>query len=61
VVATPVEGSAPLQVSFTVVNTAPGTLLQVSYDFEATHKNLVTATTLTPVTQVYSQAGMALS
>jgi len=58
VVATPVEGSAPLLVNFTVVNTAPGTLLQVVYDFEGTRKNLVTATTLAPVAHVYNNGGV---
>ena len=46
VVATPSEGSAPLLVNFTVQIHAPGTLQQVTYDFEGTHQNLVTTTTL---------------
>jgi hypothetical protein len=57
VVATPVEGSAPIQVRLTVVSNAPGTFHQVIYDFEGTHKNTVAATTLAPVDHIYTLAG----
>ncbi|MCX6937066.1 MAG: hypothetical protein NTU80_04095 [Verrucomicrobia bacterium] len=55
--ATPVEGTSPLSVSFTVVNNAPGALLEVTYDFEGTHKNLVTTTTLAPLNYIYNTPG----
>jgi hypothetical protein len=55
--ATPVAGVAPLQVTFQVQATVPGTLQQVIYDFDGDGGTDQTATDLQPVTHTYSTAG----
>ena len=55
--ATPVGGFAPLQVTFQVQSSAPGTLQQVLYDFTGDNTTFQTATDLQPITHTYSTSG----
>jgi len=56
--ATPSTGDAPLSVTFNTTATVPGTIQLVTYDFEGNHGNPVTATSITPMTHVYAEAGV---
>lgn len=56
--ATPVTGAAPLSVTFNTIAVVPGTIQLVTYDFEGNHRNLVTATSITPMIHVYGEAGV---
>jgi hypothetical protein len=55
--ASPVGGFAPLQVTFTPVANVPGTLQQVLYDFTGDNATFQTANNLNPVTHTYATAG----
>jgi hypothetical protein len=55
--ATPIEGNAPLHVSFSIQINAPGVLQKVVYDFEGTRQNFQIMTAPSSIAHVYSEAG----
>ena len=56
--AIPSTGDAPLSATFNTVATVPGTIQLVTYDFEGTGKNLVTATSITSMVHIYGESGI---
>ncbi len=57
--ATPIAGFAPLNVSFQVSASVPGTIQQVLYDFNGDGVSDQTATDLNPISYSYSAAGQS--